>query len=85
MAFFFFFSPQEGTHPHSINRDDFMLLRFIVKAWHFLACVTPPSPLIFPFVFLEHLSMTIDLDDKSWGGEKGHFVLSYLGSLYTWV
>lgn len=45
----------------------------------------PVSPPIFPFVLLEHLSMTIDLNDKSWGGEKGHFVLSYLGSLYTWV
>lgn len=50
---------QEDAHPHSMSMDDFMLLHFIAKAWHFLVCVTPPGISLFPFVLLKYLSMTL--------------------------
>lgn len=53
------FLTQEGTHPHCNGTDDFMLLHFIAKAWHFPGCVTPASIPLFPFVLLQHLSMTL--------------------------
>lgn len=78
------FLTQEGTHPHSISTDDFVLLHFIAKAWHFLVCVTPPGIPIFPFVLLKYLSMTLT-GMTNLEVEKTIFVLCYLGSLFTWI